>query len=530
MSLKRLAAALVAVAAALVVLPQPGRAQAVYGQIFGTVRDASGGAIPGAEVTITDVGKGTVFTVVTNDSGNYTKTRLIPGKYQVKVALAGFKTFVQDDVTVIADGAARVDATLAVGQISDLVIVTGETPLLKSDRADTSTVLQEKAVTELPLLNRNFTELQLLTPGTSKQTWQHASSENPQGSTQIMVNGLPFFGTGFMLDGTDNRDPILGIIVINPVLESVQEFKMTTSNFDAEFGNAQSAVITAQTKSGTNLFHGSAYEFLRNSATNARNPFSESPELLGGKRIPPAQWNQFGGTAGGPVIKNKAFYFGYFEGTRQRNGSSVLTTVPTSAARGGDLSAYGRPIYDPKTGASDGSGRALFGGAIIPSTRLSTPALYLLKQIPTPNTGTAGAVENNYAAGGTEQLDSNQVGGRGDWNFSSNFHIFGRYSIANFNKAAPGAFGELVGGKELNFIGFAGTSHVRNQSIASGFDYTLSPSLLTDFRFGYYRYLVRVRPGGAGKTPAKDAGIPGLNVNDFTADMPDFNITGVGGF
>src|SRR5207247_57845 len=129
---------------------------------------------------------------------------------------------------------------------------------------------------------------------------------------------------------------------------------------------------------GPHLFPGRAHEFLPNSATNARNPFSESPELLGGKRIPPAQWNQFGGTAGGPVIKNKAFYFGYFEGTRQRNGSSVLTTVPTSAARGGDLSAYGRPIYDPKTGASDGSGRTLFGGAVIPSTRLSTPALNLL--------------------------------------------------------------------------------------------------------------------------------------------------------
>src|SRR5439155_4597261 len=120
--------------------------------------------------------------------------------------------------------------------------------------------------------------------------------------------------------------------------------------------------------------------------------------------------------------------------------------------------------------------------------------------------------------------------GRGDWNFSSNFHVFGRYSLANFNKAAPGAFGDLVGGPALNFIAFAGTSHVRNQSVASGFDYTISPSLLTDFRFGYYRYLVRVRPGGDGSTPAKDAGVPGLNLNDFTANMPYFNITGVGGF
>lgn len=527
---KRLVFSFAVVLGALLASMPAGHAQAVYGQIFGTVRDASGGSVPGAEVTITDVGKGTVFTVLTNEDGNYTKTRLIPGKYQVKIALSGFKTFVQDDVIVTADVAARVDARLEVGQISEQVVVTGEAPLLKSDRADVSTVLEEKAVTELPLLNRNFSELQLLLPGTSKQTWQHASSENPQGSTQIMVNGQPFFGTGFLLDGTDNRDPILGIIVINPVLDSVQEFKMTTVNFDAEFGNAQSAIVTAQTKSGGNDLHGSAYEFHRNSATNARNPFSESPARLGGKRIPPARWNQFGATTGGPIIKNKAFFFGYYEGTRQRNGSSVLTTVPTAAAHDGDLSAYGRNIYDPRTGAADGSGRSQFTGNRIPTSRLSTQAQNLLKLIPLPNTSTAGAVENNFAGGGTEKLDSDQVGGRGDVYLSPQFHIFGRYSLANFNKAAPGAFGELVGGPGLNFIFFGGTSHVRNQSLATGFDYTLNPSLLTDFRFGYYRYLVRVRPGAAGKTPAKDAGIPGLNVDEFTADMPAFTITGVGAF
>jgi outer membrane receptor protein involved in Fe transport len=527
---RRLILSMLVALTALLALPRESLAQAVYGQIFGTVRDSSGGAVPGAEVTITDLDKGTIFTVITNESGNYTKTRLVPGRYQVKIGLTGFKSFVQDDVIVRADEGARVDAALEVGQLSEQVVITAEAPLLKSDRADVSTVFENKAVTELPLLNRNFTELQLLAPGTSKQTWQHASSENPQGSTQIMVNGQPFFGTGFLLDGTDNRDPILGIIVINPVLDSVQEFKMTTVNFDAEFGNAQSAVITSQTRSGTNELHGSVYEFHRNSATNARNPFSESPETLGGKRIPSARWNQFGATAGGPIVENKAFFFGYYEGTRQRNGSSVLTTVPTAAARAGDLSAYGRPIFNPRTGSTDGSGRTQFSGGIIPANQLSSQAQNLLKLLPVPNTGAAGAIENNYAAGGTEKLDSDQVGGRGDVYVTQNFHLFGRYSFANFNKFAPGAFGEGVGGPALNFINFAGRSHVRNQSVATGFDYTLNPSFLTDFRFGYFRYLVRVRPGEQGKTPARDAGIPGLNVNDFTADMPAFTINGVGTF
>ncbi len=516
----------------MIAIPKTAHAQAVYGEIFGTVRDASGAAIPGGEVTITDVGKATVFTTLTNDSGNYSKTRLIPGKYQVKVSLSGFKSFIQDDVIVTADAGTRVDATLEVGALTESITVSAETPMLKSDRADVSTLLNSKAVSELPLLNRNFSELQLLTPGTSKQTWQHASSENPQGSTQIMVNGQPFFGTGFQLDGTDNRDPILGIIVINPPLDTVQEFKMTTVNFDAEFGNAQAAIVTAQTKSGTNDLHGGVYEFLRNSATNARNSFSEKPETLGGKRIPPAQWNQFGANAGGHIIKNKAFYFGYYEGTRQRNGSSALTTVPTAAARAGDLSAYGRSIFDPSTGSPDGSGRTQFAGNKIPTGRLSAQSQKLLGLLPLPNTGGAGAVENNYASGGTEKLDSDQVGGRGDVYPTQKLHLFGRYTLANYNKAAPGAFGDKIGGPGLNFIFFAGTSHVRNQSVASGFDYIFNEKLLTDFRFGYFRYLVRVRPGGVGTSPASDAGIPGLNISSdpFTTGMPAFTIGGVGGF
>ncbi|HUU15395.1 MAG TPA: hypothetical protein VM182_17020 [Terriglobia bacterium] len=191
----------------------------------------------------------------------------------------GFQAHVQDNVTLTVDAATRVDATLQVGAITQTVEVTAEVSLLKTERTDVAVSFQTKAVEELPVYDRNFTKFELLTPGTQMLGWQHASSENPQGSIQISVNGQHFSGTSFQLDGTDNRDPILGIIVINPTLESVTEAKITTQNYDAEFGQATAGVVSAQTKSGSNDLHGSAFLFRRNDLTMARQPFSQSQPL-----------------------------------------------------------------------------------------------------------------------------------------------------------------------------------------------------------------------------------------------------------
>jgi outer membrane receptor protein involved in Fe transport len=346
-----------------------------------------------------------------------------------------------------------------------------------------------------------------------------------------MVNGQHFSGTSFQLDGTDNQDPILGIIVINPTLESAVESKITTQNYDAEFGLAIAGVVTAQTKSGSNDLHGSLFEFRRNDVTSARNPFSQSSNnALTGKAIPDTLWNQFGGSAGWRLKKDKNFIFGDFQGTRRKNGGSVLTTVPTALARTGDLSEYGRNIYDPTTGNSVGVGRTQFANRRIPANRLSQQALKLINLLPLPSPGRTG-IENNFTGSGVEAFNSDQFDIRDDHYWSEKLHLFGRYSFARFDKSGPGAFGTALGGPAFDNIFFSGTSSVRNQSIASGFDYTMSTTTITDFRFGFFKYRVNVLPGGLGTTPASDAGIPGLNLDDFfTSGMPDFGIRGQGGF
>jgi Carboxypeptidase regulatory-like domain len=199
--------------------PMPAAAQAVYGSIAGTVNDSTGAAMPGATVTITSVERKTTDSVTTNASGNYSKERLLPGFYEVKAELSGFKSAVVPSVRVNVDAQTKVDFRLDVGQLTEAVTVNAaEGQLLKTDRADVSTMLDTKQITEMPVLDRNFTKFILLTPGAQQQSWNHAASENPQGSLQTQVNGQSFAGTGYQLDGTDNRDPILGIIVINPNL------------------------------------------------------------------------------------------------------------------------------------------------------------------------------------------------------------------------------------------------------------------------------------------------------------------------
>lgn len=509
--------------------------QAVYGSIVGTVTDSTGAAVPNAKITVTDTGRGVTYTTATNASGNYEQTHLIVGTYRLRAEAQGFQASVQENVRVNVDATTRVDVSLQVGQMTQTIEVTAEVPLLKTERTDVATTFDTKTVQDLPIFNRNFTEFELLTPGTQLLQWQHASSENPQGSMQIMVNGQHFSGTSFQLDGTDNRDPILGIIVVNPNLDAVTQAKVTTQDYDAEFGQANAGVVTAQTRSGTNELHGSAFWFRRDNALTARNPFTQSRPISGSQRFtPPTLWNQFGGSLGGPIKKDKSFIFGDYQGTRQSNGGSVLIRVPTAAERAGDLGGLGVNIYNPRDVTGNEVPPALrqqFTGNVIPTALLSPQAQNLLnKFIPLPNIPGATGTAPNFSSSGQQVFNTDQFDIRADHYHSERLHIFGRYSFGRYNKSAPGAFGLVAGGDDLGF-GFGGVSDVRNQSIASGFDYTLNSNLLTDFRFGFFRYRVFVNPNGLGTSPATDAGIPGLNLDKtFTSGMPAFFINGQGGF
>jgi len=518
--------------------------QAVYGSIAGTVSDAQGAAVAGAKVTITSLEKGNAEETTTNESGNYTVTRLIPGNYHVRIEGTGFKAYDVASVAVGVDVVVHLDAALEVGAVSQTVEVTGEIPQLKTDRADVSVTFTGEQVRNTPIYNRNFTSFQLLSPGNAVMAgFQHAASENPQGSRQIQTQGQHFGGTAFELDGTDNQDPILGIIMINPNLDAVEEVKITSQNYDAEFGKAIGAVVTAQTRSGTNVIHGSAFDFQRSNQNFAKNPFSE-----GVTGVPKGNWNQFGGTLGGPIIKNKLFVFGDYQGTRSHVGSTGQTRVPTAAERTGDLSDLGLNIYDPYQTSDaahcnlvlDASGqpipltlsqRTQFPGNVIPGDsicgagkgRLSPQAQALLSLIPMPGGITPATIlSDNYAAGGSNVLDGDGFDVRSDFNPTTKMAIFGRYSYQKYTRAGPGLFGAAVGGPNLpsDLGGFAGNSNYRFDSVAGGFNYTFTPTLFMDVRYGYLREHGTVQPGGFGTTPAADAGIPGLNVDSITSGMP----------
>src|SRR5262245_18500027 len=521
----RVSIAFAAVACIVLALSfESAHAQAVYGSISGTIKDNTGGVLPGVTVTITSLERKTADEVISNESGFYMKDRLLPGAYEVKAELSGFKQVIFNGVNVNVDTNTPLNLSLEIGQVSETVMVTGVSPLLRTDRADVATTFETRQITDLPVLDRNFTKFVLLTPGTQQLGWQHAASENPQGSTQTMVNGQHFSGTTYQLDGTENRDPILGIIVINPTLESIKETKITSQNYDAEFGQATAGVVSVQTKSGSNDIRGSAFEFFQSDKFQSANPFTQAtPDPLTGRLLPETKRNQFGGSIGGPIARNKWFFFGDFEGTRSKVGGTRLETVPTAAARTGDFSAYGVNIYDPATGSPDQ--RVQFPNNQIPQARLSPQALNILKLIPLPNApGRENGTIDNYTASGSETFNANAFNVRVDGRLREGLNTFGRYSLGDFLRDGPQVFG-TGGGDELVALG--GISDARNQSLAYGVDWAFSSSLLADFRFGWFHYRVNVLPNDYGTTPATDAGIRGLNLdNTFASGLPAFFIAG----
>jgi len=524
--------------------PQPAQAQAIYGSILGTVTDPQGAAVANAKVTIINQNKGTTDTATTNESGNYSVTHLVPDSYTVRVESQGFKVSEQKNVIVSADNGTRLDLQFQVGGASETVEVTGEAPQLKTDRADVATEFSSKQVSELPVLNRNFQSLELLTPGTQIiNGWAHAATENPQGSKQIYVDGQNFSGTGYMLDGTDNQDPILGIIVVNPSLDTVNEVKIATMNYDAEFGKATAGIMTAQTKSGGNQFHGSGYYYDLNPKGPAKDPFTSQASSNA--------WKQYGFAVGGPVIKNKLFFFGGYEANRRTQGITFLASVPTKTMRDTCLTApsatntfcdlseysnsgitgYGQvfnPYQDPlQVGGRQSYTTGAAGSFVthIPFTELqkwdaNLAAEHILSLLPKPNaTGTNNGTTNNYSASGSGPFNDYQYTGRVDYNTTQKLQIFGRYTRANFTLSGKPVFGNVIGGPGLGPLGLAGQSTINNYSVAAGFNYTVSNNVLTDFRFGYFRYNPHSTKWDPGASSAASAlGLVGLNTSDTTTN------------
>ncbi|HKO18260.1 MAG TPA: TonB-dependent receptor, partial [Acidobacteriaceae bacterium] len=503
--------------ALLLLLAIPGaHAQAIYGSITGTIVDPSGAVISGATVTVTDVSKGTVRAEKSNESGVYYVHNLIPDPYLVKIDAPGFKTAESATLTVSADRNVVFDVRLVLGAGVQTVEVTATAPQLTTDRAEVATTLDEKTIVQTPNLDRNVTALVYLAPGTAPGYFTNAPAEDPMRSVMVSANGQRPQSAGFVLDGADDKDGFIGEIVLNPPLDSVQESKFVSQDYDPEFGASVAGVTVMQTKSGTNHFHGSAYEFRHSDANLARDPFTQYPGSGGiNPDIPHTMYNKFGGTVGGPVLKEKLFFFGAYEGTRSKQGNSMQLTVPTAKVQNTcgvsgqtycDLSQYlaASPkyqIYKPFTGQTTtvngvtyytGNGNKIYTGNLIPNADLnnsgSIAAIKFMNLIPKPNVNVAAdPILNNFLASGSGIYNFNQYDVRIDHQLKSNIHLFGRWGYLGSTQGSPAAFGP-GGGPGFGAGGWAGTETGDNQSMAIGADIPIRPNLLTDIRFGWMHY------------------------------------------
>src|SRR6202163_1660271 len=329
---------------------EPVRGQAVNGTLLGAVTDSSGAAVANVKITITETNTGISRTSQTNESGNYVLPDLPPGTYTVTAELPGFKRASRPGLDVIVNTTGRVDLVLQPGNISETVTVEAETPILQTERADTGRKLETVLTENLPLgTNRNYQNLLNIVPGTTRATFQHSQFFNASSSLQTEVNGQLRMGNNYQIEGIDDNERTGLLQILVPPLEAIQTVDVSTSNYDAELGRASGAVTNVILKSGTNSFHGAAYEFAQNSYFNARNFFSPSVGHLA--------YNYFGGKLGGPIKKNKLFFFADYLKVYDHEANTNLTTIPTLAFRSGDLSSSTTTIYNPFSGNPNGTGR-----------------------------------------------------------------------------------------------------------------------------------------------------------------------------
>ena len=555
-------------------MARPLAAQSVYGVVWGRLTAATGTPVSLAEVTVTSVQTGAGARTKTDAGGYFTISNLTPDLYQIDVVAEGFKR-VHGTVLVSVDATATVDATLQAGDPTALAAPTAASgSVLQLDRTDVSTQFDSISVGELPLLDQNLTELQLLVPGASLGKLFIPAEQNPQNGQPTNINGQHFSGTAFQLDGTENRDALEGTIVINPSLDSVAELKVTTQGYNAEFGEATAGVVTVQTKSGSNSWHGDGFGFRRTGFGQSENPFDPAG-------VPPSKHNIFGASFGGPIAKNKLFFFSDYQGIRSSQGSNLLLNVPPQSVRNTCLGPAGSSM-EQYCDLSDYS--TILGGATLtdqegtsfltittptnqklpnqipnsstnklnnnndPDGYVSSQAAALIKLFPEPNPnlpidssciGSYGdALCNNYLVSGQELFSADEFDVRTDYNASSRLRVFGRYSFGEFYDSGAAAFGPDGGGLGINPSGFAGVARTRNQGISAGFTYTLGPKLVTDFRFGYVRYRLNLNALDDGQIPAIEtpgpSEIPNISAaatgNPFATGLPDFQIPALPGF
>jgi hypothetical protein len=455
--------------------------------IVGTVVDQSGAALPNAAVTLTNLGTNQKTVVKTDSNGSFVATPLKIGDYSIAVEAQGFKSATQTGVTLNVQDRLRVDFTMQIGSVSERVVVNTAAPQLQSESSTLGEVIDSKQVEELPLNGRDYTQLASLTTGVTRVTESGngltggaASATNGNAGGSFAVNGTRGLLNNFILDGIDNNSNDNGGNVLKTNVDAIEEFKVQTSNYSAEFGRSGGAVINATIKSGTNGFHGALFEFFRNDVLDARGFFEPA-----GDTKAPFRQNQFGATLGGPIKRDKLFFFVDYQGTRIGSSQTDISTVPTAAELSGDFSGIydGTPsttIYDPNTTqiVNGQVVRTPFPGNIIPTDRFDPIAKNILDLYPAPNQP---GLANNYVANDPGSNNINQGDARLDYSINSRQQIFWRGSISHTDRfQQPPLPGLADGGNGLQGISFDAT-----RGFALGHTWAIRPTIVNDVRVGF---------------------------------------------
>ena len=486
----------------LLLLPVRIAAQAT-GAITGLVTDASGGVLPGVTIEVTSQDTGQVRTAVTAGDGFYTVPLLNPGRYQVKAALAGFRTVVREGIVVVVNESARADLQLQVGQMEEQVTVQAESPLVETTNATLGVVIDRQKVVDLPLNGRNFTQLGTLIPGVVAPPallGGQAGDATPGGFGNVTggfnVNGQRNQSNNFLLDGSPNNDSFNTGFVLRPPPDAIQEFKILTHSYDAEYGRNAGSVVNVVTRSGTNTWQGSAWEFNRDDALQAQNYFATTKPAL--------KQNQFGGAAGGPLVAKRLFMFSYFEGFKNRQGMTDTRVVLSTAQRNGDFSG-GATVRDPVTGQA-------FPNNVIPADRISPIAKRILDQyVPLPNSA------GNRVVRSPDVRDSRQqFGSRFDFRVNDRHSLFGRYIVGHTRNVNP------LGGS--NFSPAGNTAIATLQDVMGSDTWLLRSNMINVARASFNR--IGAKPTVTSGLNLQDLGFAYAGTNPTAAGLPFVTVSG----
>lgn len=532
----------------LLCLSRMASGQAVNGTLLGTVTDLTGASINNAKVVVSQTSTGTIHESTTNESGNYTIPDLPPGPYSVAVEAPGFKKAVQQNIALTSNSSVRVDLSMQTGDVTETIQVTTAPPLLQTDRADITTKIDSANLAELPITTgRNFQSLLNLVPGASPATFQHSQFFNAQNSLQTQANGMPRVSNLYQIEGIDDDERTGLLQILIPPAEAIQTVDVSTNNYEPELGRSVGAITNVTLKSGTNAFHGSAFEYIQNNAVNARSYFSGPLGHL--------SYNYFGGAIGGPIVRNKLFFFGdYLRTTDSEKVSSTFTvpdarwytnagvtpgcTDPTGCVDlSGALVGTTGQIYDPNTGdGTPAHPRTAFTNNQIPYSRINSVSLNMLQELNAayPKYGKLNSTlplsnpSNNYTTNLPFTKDSHSFDVKVDWVVREKDHLNGRFSWQRANTHQASAFGNFLGGPQGG--GFEATGSQTAYSTGGIYDHVFSPKLLTEVRVGVAHLRNQANPNDYGTDDATTIGVPGVNIPEQPFTSGQVGITINGGF